>query len=368
MNKRLMATLAGFVVFLALACLFAFVASAPAVQEKNESLETATVSVQNTTVSGTETRRAKLIEEAAATKAWEESKTAEAVANAAATEAARPTVTWTPSPTITPLPTVVWSDCSAIMKAKGKLYAIPASGWQKNVEVNRGDKLSVLARIEDGGFWYVVRHNGVAGWLQKDFLESLSCPDALISLDGLVHSLTYVHGQSFISDTSQVKIQDTFFSNTYRWSDNAGTLLDLKLGITAIQETKTIVANNMDDLNGFNLAMAFERENNDNAAYIGVRYTSFSGKQLEIQLASDCKVTLIEGETRYPPKQIPGTCAIKGVTYLETRLKDANIVVSVNGETGIPFSLEENYGPGRLSLVVYNARAKFHFFVLTIPQ
>jgi len=311
-------------------------------------------------------------------------------AGATLTEAARPTITntptRTPTPTYTasPTPTPTATQPAAIVAcqaravgAERRLYPVPGGGQVRDsVVLPRDGAVSIIGRLEDGGWLHVQAGDGTLGWMSSDAL-SVESPNCQSNIYDLSYLLGLTEGRVVVAD-------DTLISSENGWTDSAGEPVAPVLSATGDAQI-VLTANDVDFLRPstpalrevpvFELATSFSRVNFVTGSYVGIRFRSNGLTFYEVRVLRNCQIGIYATNGLVFTRPVdPGenTCTDDREDWLKLSFTADNLLtVSFNDADPFEVALADPsglYTGGGLELVVSRARATFSFIVVVAPQ
>lgn len=351
MNKRAIASILVAFILVGLICTSLYVLTKPAAIKNSNNATATQFSFESQ--SNTATKEIEIIQANTATQYAE---------YAVLTQAAMP-------PTFTPVPTAI--SCAALTSNNFELHLIPAN-TSPLLKIKSGDSISVLSQTDDG--WLQIRANSIVGWTQKNNIQlSGVCEIPTVSL-------AYVLGL-----TGRTLIDDTFLKfNNWAYSSSSNSQLERKpiddsngdFGLLVndgyLQEV-SVTNPKLEQVNGFEMAIAFDQQNNGSQSYIGIRYgdatSSFTAK-----IKGDCNIEVQSSDQAQPVLQSTSTdknnCSDKLSDYAYFFWNGSDLIVKVNDDaTSYPFALGEGFPKnGKLEIILNGAKAQFRFVTVTTPR
>ena len=280
-----------------------------------------------------------------------------AVAGATQTEAARPTETGTPTSTPTETPTRTATPPAAIVGCAANvvgtervLYPVPGGGRVRDaVTLPRDSQVTVIGRLEDGGWLQVQTDDGAVGWMRSDMLN-LNPPNCQTNIYDLSYLLGVANGQKVVAD-------DTLISNENGWINNAGEPLlpvvsaygDAQLVVNTNTEDKLRSSNPvLQDVPVFELATSFGRVNFSTGSYVGVRFRDSGLTYYEVRILRNCQVEVYAvSELAFTRPLDPGenTCVDDQEDWLAVAFSEDNILrVQFNDADSVEIHLDDPAG------------------------
>lgn len=350
MNKRAIASILVVVILVGLICASLYALTKPTAIINSNNATATRFSFESQ--SNTATKEVEINQASTATQSAQ---------YAALTQAAMP-------PTFTPVPTEI--SCAAIASTNFDLYSIPAN-IPSLLKVNSGDNFTILSQTDDG--WFQIRANSITGWTQKNNVQlSGVCEIPTVSLANV------------LGLTGRTLIDDSFLKfNNWAYSSGSSSQLERKpiddsngdsgLFVDDGYLQEVSVANpKLGQVNGFEMAMAFDQQNNGSQSYIGIRYgdatSSFTAK-----IKGDCNIEVQSSDQSQPVLQSTSTdknnCSDKLSDYAYFFWNGSDLIVKVNDDaTAYPFPLGDGFPQnGKLEIILNGTRAQFRFFAVTTP-
>ena len=381
-NTRVTLTVVACAVLLVLLCVLLGAAYAPVYADRRAERQTQIAVAQvDATASATAAVAATQI-------AHQPTETARA--GATLTEAARPTITSTPTrtptptytPTTTPTPTATQPRAIVACQARAvgaerRLYPVPGGGQvRESVVLPRDGAVSIIGRLEDGGWLHVQAGDGTLGWMPSDSLaiEPANCQPN-------IYDLSYLLG---LTEGHVVVADDTLISNENGWTDSAGEPVAPVLSASGDAQI-VLTANDVDYLRpsapalrevpAFELATSFSRVNFVTGSYVGIRFRSNGLTFYEVRVLRNCQIGIYATNGLVFTRPIdPGenTCVDDREDWLRLSFTTENLLtVQFNDADPFEVALADPsglYTGGGLELVVSRARATFSFVVVVAPQ
>ena len=142
-----------------------------------------------------------------------------------------PTVKYLPTNTRiigSPPPTVSFSSCQAVVLGMTSVFNLPSDAGLVRANLGHNSVVEVMAQLDDSEWYPIKWDENNYGWILRNNL--MLNEECTIVVDTFPDLLSFVFPESFVNDTQNLIVEDTFSSNVYSWLDETGTPVVTRIG------------------------------------------------------------------------------------------------------------------------------------------